>query len=263
MSTFGDLYGTELDTLLGTEDRSVRFTLARRKAAVNDAIRWFSEQTGCFVRRASIALVDGTAEYDLEGSAGAITNGDYLRPSKTSASLRRYDGSGSDVTDYSYVEGPDLPFKSEEQLNQERRNWRAESATVPDCWTLRADGGAQYLVLVPAPDIPSGETWVLFWPYVARPADLTADSDEPYQVSTAIRTSLRAYHKGIAYYAASVLEELRKNYDMVDRRLKMAAAYVTKYYGDTARPTGASMRLKTDFRARLRNRRPMDPTRFP
>lgn len=261
MATFLALYGTEQDRLLGTEDRVERFTTARRKAAVNQAIRWFNEQTGCFVKRASISVTDGVAEYNIEGT-NAITAGDYLRPSKTSASLRRYDGSGSDVTDYAFVEGPDLAYKSEEQLNQERPNWRAESAAVPDCWTLRTDGANQYLVLVPAPDVPSAETWVLYWPYVAQPADLTDDAHEPYQVSSNQRTSLRAYHDGIALYAAGLLEDFRKNYEMSAVRKKEAAAYVLKYQTDQKVPTSVQARLRTDYRRRLRSLRPLDPLRY-
>ena len=248
--------------MLGTEDRTQRFTTARRKAAVNAGIRWFNEQTGCHVKRAEIAIVDGTAEYNVEG-ANAITAGDYLRVSKTTATLKRYDGSGSAVTDYAYTEGPDLPFKSEEQLNQERPGWRAESAGTPDCWTLRVDGAAQYAVLVPPPDVPTAETWTWLFPYVAQPADLTSDAQEPYQVSSAMRTSLRPYHQGIAYYAAGLLEEFRKAYDRQEARTKQAAAYVVKYIADQKPPTGTTLRLKQDFRARLRNRRPVDFYRWP
>lgn len=260
--TFGTLYGTEQDRLLGTVDRTQRFTTARRKEAVNSAIRWFNEQTGCFTKRATIPITTPVAEYNVEGT-NAITSGDYLRPSKTTATLKRYDGTGSDATDYSYVEGPDLPFKSEEQLNQERPNWRAESPGVPDCWTLRVDGPAQYAVLVPPPDVPSGETWTWLWPYVAQPADLTDDAQEPYQVSTAMRTSLRSYHQGIAYYTAGLLEEFRKNYEMKDRRLKEAAVYVVQYHADQAPKTGTQMRMARDFRRRPMGRASIDFYRWP
>lgn len=258
---FSDLYGTDLDTELGTTDRTQRFTTVLRKRYVNEGQRVFNEQTGCFVKRFAIPLVDGTAEYNVEGSS-VITAGDYLRPSKTTATLRRYDGAGTAPSDYSYIEGPDLPYHSEEYLNQTRPGWRAETAATPDAWTLRSDGGAQYAVLVPPPDVPTAETWVLLWPYVAQPADMSADGDEPYTASGATRTSLRPYHRGILHYAAANCEKLRKNYEGSERHMKLFAAVVAKYATDQQRPTGSSIRLAQNFRSRLRMSRPMDPMRY-
>lgn len=235
---------------------------AKRKLYVNEGMRVFNEQTGCFVKRFAIALTDGTAEYDLE-STSVITAGDYLRPSKTTATLKQYDGAGSEVTDYRYAEGPDLPYIAEEALNQTRRNWRAEPAAVPNCWTLRADGGSLYLVLVPGPDVPAAETWTLLWPYVAQPADMTADADEPYQVSSNSRTTLRPYHRAILHYAAAQLEKLRKNTEAVDRHLKFFAAGVAKYQADQQRPTGSAIRLAQNYRNRLRSNLAVDPMRWP
>jgi hypothetical protein len=251
---FSDLYGTDMDTELGTADRTQRFTTTLRKRYVNEAQRWFNEQTGCYIKRVAIAISDGTQEYDLEAS-GVISAQDYIRPSKTSASLKRV---GSSTTEY--TEGPELPFKSEERLNQERPNWRAESAAVPDCWSLRADGGSTYLVLVPAPDVPAAETWTLLWPYVAQPEAMTDDSHEPYG-NASPRTVLRPYHRGILHYAAAQLEKLRKNYEAVERQLKMAAGYVAKFNTDQALPRGTQIRMRTDYRRRLLAREPYNPFR--
>lgn len=259
--TFLQLYGTKLDRELGSPDRTQRFTTALRKEYINEGQRKFNEQTGCFVRRASIALTDGVAEYDLESSS-VITADDYLRPSKTSASLRRYDGAGSANTDYAYTEGPDLPFKTEEELNQTRPGWRGEPDGMPDCWTFRADGGSNYLVLVPAPDVPTAETWTLYWPYIAQPADMSADGDIPYSVSSNARTTLVPYHEGILHYAAAQLEKLRKNWEGVERQMKLFAAIVAKYTADQAPPRGSTIRLRTDYRTRLRATRPVDPFRY-
>lgn len=244
MSTFLDLYSTDLSTELGSTD-TIRFTTVLRKRAVNEGARVFNEQTSCFVKRFPIVLSDTVAEYDLE-STSVITAADYLWPSKTTASLKRVDAS----TNVSYVEGPGLPFKSEEELNQTRSGWRAESAGVPDCWTMRDDGGSSYAVLVPAPSVPSGETWTLLWPYVAQPADMTGDSEEPYSVSGNARTTLRPYHRGILYYAAAQIEKLRKNTEGVDRQMKMFAAIVSKYFSDQQPKRGSSIRLAVNYRAR-------------
>lgn len=261
MATFLELYGVQLDRELGTEDRTQRFTTARRQQATNEGQRWFNEQTGCHVKRATIAVTDGTAEYDLDASS-VISAADYLRPSKTTASLRIYDGSGSDPDDFRYVEGPELPFKHEETLNQTHPNWRALPPSTPECWTLREDGTSVYLTLVPPPDIPAGETWVMLWPYVAQPADMTEDTHEPYGNATP-KTTLRPYHTGILYYAAAQLEKWRKNYDGFNRQMQLASAVVAKYKADQMRPNGQSVRLAYNYRNRLRVGRPMDPYRYP
>lgn len=259
--TFLELFGSYLDTELGTEDRTQRFTTVKRKLFINEGQRVFNEQTGCFVKRFAIPLVDGTAEYNIEGT-GIITTGDYLRPSKTTATLKQYDGTGTALSDYRYGEGPELPYITEEALNQTRGGWRAETAATPTAWTLRADGASQYVVLVPPPDVPTAETWTLLWPYVAQPADMTADADEPYQVAGSVRTSLRPYHRGILHYAAAQLEKLRKNYEASDRQLKFFAAAVAKYHADQQRPTGSAIRLAQNYRSRLRAGRPLDPLRY-
>lgn len=261
MSTFLQLYGSQLDRELGSSDRTQRFTVALRKEYVNEGQRKFNEQTSCFVKRAPIAITDEVAEYDLESSS-VITAADYLWPSETSATLKRYDGTGTALSDYSYVEGPELPFKSEEELNQTRPNWRAESAAVPDCWTLRDDGGSHYVVLVPAPDVPAAETWTLLWPYVAVPADMSADGDIPYSVSGNARTTLAPYHDGILFYAAGQCEKLRKNYEGLERQMKFFAAVVSKYFTDQQPKRGSQIRLAIDYRRRLRQSRPLDPNRY-
>lgn len=259
--TFAQLYGDKLDEKLGTADRTQRFTTVRRKEWVNEGQRKFNEQTGCYVKRVAIAIVDGTQEYDLE-SASVISANDYLWPSETSASLRRYDGSGSANTDYAYTEGPELPFVREETLNQIRPNWRAESAATPECWTLRKDASALYLVLVPAPDVPSGETWTLYWPYVAQPADMSSDSHEPYGNATP-RKSLRPYHDAILFYATAQGELLRKDIQKHEYWMKRFAGEVLRYTATQAPKNGQAIRLAHNYRTRLRGGRPLDPTRWP
>jgi hypothetical protein len=253
--TFLELYGTYLDTELGTSDRTQRFTTALRKMYVNEGQREFNNHVKCYVRRFPISLVDDTQEYNIEG-ASVITNGDYLWPSKTTATLKRVG------TTTLYTEGPDLKFKTEEELNQDRPNWRAESAGTPECWTLRSDAGAQYVVLVPAPDIPVGETWTLLWPYVAQPADMTDDTHEPYG-NASPRTSLRPYHRALLHYAAAQCEKLRKNWDGVKRQMELFGGYIAKYEKDNKPPTGSTIRISTNWRPRAGMTRPLDPTRWP
>lgn len=257
---FAALYGTDLDTELGSDDRIQRFTTVLRKRYANEGQRVFNEQTSCFVKRAPIALTSGVAEYDLE-SASVISAADYLWPSKTSASLRRYDGAGAEPSDFNYVEGDSFPFKSEEELNHTRPNWRSEAPGVPQCWTMREDGGYQYLVLIPAPLVPAVETWVLMWPYVAVPEDMVNDTDEPFSVSGNVRTTLRPYHRAILHYTAAQCEKLRKNYEGSERHLKLFAAGIAKYHADQQPKRGSQIRLSQDYRRRLRSGRPPDPYR--
>jgi len=259
--TFADLYSTDMDTELSSEDATELFTTARRKRYVNEGQRVFNEQTSCFVKRQAIAITDGTQEYDLE-TVGVITATDYLWPAKVSASLKQYDGSGSDPTDYRYTEGPELPYKAEEELNQTRPNWRSASPGVPECWYLRVDGGSTYVGLYPPPDVPSGETWTLLWPYVAQPADMSADGDEPFTVSSNVRTTLRPYHRALLHYAAAQLEKLRKDYQAVERHMQAFGAYVIKFTADQAPPRGSAIRMAVDYRRALRTPRPVDPYRY-
>lgn len=261
--TFLQLYGTKLDRELGSSDRTSRFTTVLRKEYVNEGQRVFNEHTSCFVKRVALAITTLVQEVDLEATS-VITAGDYLWPSKTSASLRRYDGSGSANTDYSYVEGPDLVYKTEEELNQIEPGWRAASAGTPRYWYLREDSGSLYFGLHPTPSIPAAETWTVYFPYVAIPADMSADADIPYSVSGNARTTLIPYHEAILAYAAAQLEKLRKNWDGVERQMKIFAAYVAKYTGDKAPKRGSTIRLKTDYRNRpMANVRLLDPARFP
>lgn len=253
--TFLELYGSRLDDAIGTADRTQRFTTVKRKQYVNDGQRKFNEETSCYVKRASIALSDSTAEYDLE-SAGVLSAADYLWPSETTASLKRVG------TTTLYTEGPELPFVREETLNQVRPNWRAESAATPECWTLREEGSSVYAVLVPAPDVPAGETWTLLLPYVAQPASMTDDTHEPYGNATPKKT-LRPFHDALLFYAAAQCELLRKDIAKHDYWMKRFAGEIVRYQGKQPPKTGQPIRLARNYRRALRNGRPLDPTRYP
>jgi hypothetical protein len=255
--TFATLYGTDLDTELGTTDQTVRMTTALRKAYINEGQRVFNEQTSCFVKRVALPISDDTQEYDLETS-GIIAAQDYLWPAKTSASLKRV---GASTT--AYTEGPELAFTTEEELNQTEPNWRAQDAAMPRKWYLREDGGASYIGLHPTPDVPAAETWTLLWPYVAQPADMTLDADEPFTASSNILTTLRPYHKALVFYAAAQLEKRRKDYEAVERNMAQFAAYVAKYRADRQPKIGTQVRLAQDYRTRLRGRQAIDFYRYP
>jgi hypothetical protein len=247
---FLDIYSTELTTELGSADVAERFTTVLRKRYANEGQRVFNERTNCFTKRGSVPLVDGTGEYDLEST---VT--DYIRPSMVGASIKMVDASAN----VSYLEGDDFRFVTEEELNQQYPGWRAASAGTPTYGYIRSDGGAHYVGLYPAPDVPSGETWTLFWPYVAQPVDMSADGDEPWSVSSNVRITLRPYHRAIVHYAAAMLEKLRKDYVAMERQMKLFAAFVASYQADQAPPRGTSIRFAQDYRRRLRSGRAVNP----
>src|SRR4051812_5016453 len=136
--TFLEITGTRLDDKLGTADRTQRFTTVKRKQYANDGQRKFNEQTGCYVKRLALAIVDLTQEYDIETAAT-----DFLWPSGTTVSLKRVG------TSTSYVEGADLQIVTEETLNQIDPNWRAASAGTPEFLYWRNEGGSRYVGLHP------------------------------------------------------------------------------------------------------------------
>lgn len=251
--TFLQLYGTKLDRELGTTDRTQRFTTALRKEYVGEGHEKFNEHTSCYTKRSSLALVDETQEYDLENAATFAAE-DFLWPAKVGASIKRTVTASGNV---SYLEGDDFQFTTEEELNETQPNWRAASPGTPTHWYFRMDGATVAVGLYPAPDIPATETWVLFWPYVAKAPALSADADIPY----AGRITLVPYHDAILAYAAAQCEKLRKNWEGVDRQMKIFGAFVVKFTADQQPKRGTQIRLAQDYRRRLRTSRPVDPLR--
>lgn len=237
---FSELYGTELTRELGTADTTQLFTTLRRKAAINAAQLEFVKRTECLTRQASITIVDGTQEYDLE----AIVAADFGWISKQGPSIAIT--SGSTVR---YLEGDDLEETSVERLNQEEPGWRGASAGTPTKFYIRREGGLIYLGLHPKPDISGTDTWALLVPYVAVPADMSADADEPFTVSSNAIKSLRFWHRALVHFAAMDLEKLRKD---VAREMKQQSAfeYQLQQYEAAMKPKqGSQVRLARNYRA--------------
>lgn len=234
MAAFSDLYGTDLDTELGSADRTVLFTTTLRKRYVNEGVRRFNDETGCYVKRDTIALVDETGEYDLQTETT-----DFQRLTKEQPVLRITPTSGDPID----LTGEDFQPTTEAELDATDPDWRSQTGT-PRKWYLRKATGAHYIGLFPAPDIPSGETWTVLLPYVAAPPTLSADGDVPWSD----RDDLVPYHRGPLYYAAAQLEKLRKNWDGVARQMQAFAAVVALYRADQQPAFGARIRLATDYR---------------
>lgn len=235
--TFDQLYGVELTRELGSADTSQLFTTARRKAAINAAQLEWVKRTECFTRQTTIAIVDGTQEYDLE------TVSDFLLISAQGVSIAIVKGSTT-----RYIEGDDLKVTTVQRLNQEEPGWRAVSAGTPVKVYTRRDGGLRYLGFHPAPDVGSGETWTAIVPYVALAPDLAADADEPFTVSANPVKSLRPWHRALVYYAAFDLEKFRKDAAREQTQLQLWENEIQRFLSAEKPKGGQTIRMARDYR---------------
>lgn len=238
MATFLELYGVLLDRELGSVDNTL-FTTVRRKAAVNEGQQEFVRLTGCLTREASISLSDDDAEKDLEV---VITADDFLRFAPTGARLKHVSGSTT-----RYLAGDDFSRRDEVWLDKFNPGWRSASSGTPTAYYLREDGGAVYLGLTPPLSISGSDTWTLYVPYVALPADMSADADLPFTVATNAKKTLRNWHQGLAHFAAARLESLRKNYQAYDRQMQLFNSYVADYLQQQRRPGGTHVVPMRDY----------------
>lgn len=232
---FSQLYSEGLHRELGTEDTTALFTTARRKAAVNDAQLEFVKQTECFTREVSIPMVDGTREYDLD-AAGILSAEDFLSLAKQGVEFSFTDASSNVLTragdDFLRI---DIPV-----LNVEMPGWRnVDDSANPTGFYIREEGGSVYIGLHQPPAIGVGESAILRVPYVAVPATMVADGDEPFSVvaGTSPKRTLRPWHQAIVHYAAALLEPLRKNYQGEQRQRQLFAGHVADYL-QRQRPKG-------------------------
>src|SRR3954463_1740160 len=145
MTQFSTLYGARLDEELGTDDSTVLFTTARRKAAINRGAAEFAELTECLMRESTVTLTGGTAEYDLNSSL-VIPGEDFVRLAKQQVEFRYTDAS-SNVT---ILTGDDLPRRDATWLNRYSADWRQSTVAsttmqMPEFYYERAADGARYL----------------------------------------------------------------------------------------------------------------------
>jgi hypothetical protein len=249
---FLTLYGIELDRELGSSQNTL-FTVARRKAAINAGQLEFLRRTECVTRRSSVAIVDGTGEYDLD----AVTDFGWL--ANAGVSIRIVNGSTT-----TYVEGDDLQQTTEERLNAEEPGWRAWTAGTPQFYYLRVDGGVRYLGFAPAPDITSPEVWTALVSYVPVPAALAADADVPFTFSSNPLRSLEMHHRALVHFAAYDLEKFRKDVQRSGVQYQLFEAEVAKYQSVQAPKGGQMVRMAVDYRRRGSfTRLQMDPRRWP
>lgn len=254
MSTFAQLWGDELDRELGSADRTSLFTEARRKAAINAGQLEFVRQSECLTRQDSISLTTDVGEYDLDTLIS-----DFGGLTKQGVSIEIVEGSNT-----RYLEGDDLTQTTVERLDQEEPGWRSVDPSTPRQWYLRRSGGSVYLGLHPKPSFSTG-TWAALVQSLLIPADMSADADVPFTVSSNAVMSLRWYHRALAYWAAHDLERYRKDPNREGVALQKFEQEVEKYIAAMKPKTGRPVRVTVDYRrnARMGSGRVLDPRRWP
>lgn len=248
--TFADLYGTELDRRLGSDDTDQLFTTVLRKDAINKAQEWFIEKSGCLWKTASITLVTTVAEYDLEQQ---ITGEEFIGLARQGPDIQITPATGS----VRYLAGEDFPRRTIDWLDQEDPGWRTADAATPTGWYVREEAAQTIFGLTPAPLIAAGDTWILRIRHIVQAETMTDDADEPFTLDGTVKTSLRPYHDVLADYGASLMELLRKDLQRSEYFKARAMARVDEYKGEQqAAPTGAVIQLKKRYFTGLREPEP-------
>jgi hypothetical protein len=256
-SSFLELYGERLTRELGSDDTSELFTVARRQSAINEAALAFVVETECFQKQADLTLVDDTREYDLEASAN-LSADDFLSVASQGVEYAFTDANG----DITYRSGDDFPRRDIPLLNRQYGNWRnTDATTYPASWYLRKDGGKLYFGLSEPPEIGASESAKIILPYVARPTEITDDSEVPFTVSADALETLEPWLQGIVHKAAAILEPLRKNYAARDMQNNLYAAVVASYLQKQRPKGGQSVLLARNYyrEARRGMSRRVDP----
>lgn len=249
MASFQTLYDDRLHIELGTNDTSVLFTGARRKAAINEGYRQFADLTECLTRQSTIAVSTSAQEYNLNATT-VIPGGDFLRVASQQPIFQVNDSNGVLLT----LQGDDFPQVSIPYLDHAEPTWRSTvTVTAPEGWYLREDGGALYFGLKNRIDLAnSSQVAKVVLPYVSKPSSMTSDTDVPFTVGGLTRNDLQPYHQAIVHYAAYDLEKLRKDPDASGKQLKAFQGYVQRYL-DAHRPKGnRTVRAAIPYFARAR-----------
>lgn len=238
MATFSDLYSSQLTRELGVDDSTVLFTTARRKDAINAGMHEFADLTECLTRQSTITVSGGTGEYDLNDSA-VLGSTDFVRLSRQGVEFHYTDASSYTTI----IAGDDLVRRDVEWLNRYEPNWKQSTVAssvraTPTVYYLRADGPALFLgFTLSVPSTGSSASAKAIVPYVAKPAELTSDTQEPFAVNSSYRLDLKPYHRALVHFAASELEKLRRDDQASDRQLQKFLSYVQRYLSDR-RPKG-------------------------
>jgi len=230
------LYGDALDTELGTADSTILFTTARRKAAVNEGQRQFSDLTECLQKLSSVTVSSGGQSFNLLSTA--ILSGSslapFLRMSKDGPVYITRDTSG---TPQQIIAGDDFPQRSIAWLDAADPGWRSSNAGTPSAWCLQPGAGRLNFTLNTPADVSTSETAELLISYVYKPSSMTDDTHVPFRFSSLARTDLQPYEQALVHYAAHKLEKLRKDTEASQMQLQAFLGYVQRYVSAT-RPKG-------------------------
>jgi len=233
VTIFSSLYTSRLDIELGTDDSTTLFTTARRKSAINRGVSEFAELTECFTKWSTLAITSTDAgEVDL---SSRLT--DFVRLAKTPISFE-YINASSQLTALSGQD--DLPHVGDVKwLDDNEPGWRETTVSttqqLPERTYERLDGTAHYLGFFPPPSSGSSAAMSVRLQYVAQPAAMTSDTNEPYG---AARVDLRPWHQAAVHYGAHVLEKLRRDDQASQAQLQQFLGYVSRYIQNTRKKGG-------------------------
>ena len=226
------MYSSALTQEIGTADSTRLFTDARRQLGINNGVLAFVDLTECALRQSTIVSSHGVREYNLLSTVN-VPGGDFLRCLNQQPEFHFTDAS-SRVT---YITGDEFLRRDLNWLNQYQPGWRDSTGGTPSAWYLRPDGGALYFGFNTPPDIDSSESAKVIWPYLARPAVMSASTDVPFTFSGAARTDLEPYHQAAVHYAAYEMEKLRSDEGASQTQWQLFLGYVNRYI-QSVRPRG-------------------------
>lgn len=248
MPNLSTLAGRLLTQELGSEDSTVLFTDARRQAAIFDGIREFADLTECHIRRSTVTITGGTAEYDLHTIA-VVGAQDFVRFANDQPIEVHYTDASSVTT---YLSGDNLPEKTVRWLDTHEPSWRnstvlSSGMQVPRCFYRRADGGRLFLGFYPTPSTGSSASMKALVPYVAYPDVSTNSTFVPFTADGQVRYDLRPFHQGLVHYAAHQLEKLRRDDQASDRQFQKFMIYVERYLQSMRRKGGGVLTYATRY----------------
>lgn len=239
--TFSDLYGQELDKVLGSASTEL-FTMAKRKYELNRAMEWFITETECCQKRASFALSDGVSEYNLLDEIGESFL--FWTPVDVEVWGENTNVSPSVTT---YYAGVDLPQTTENQLNQIDPGWRSTIPSTPLNWYARNSAGQFLLGIYPAVKIESGWNWTAKVPYTVKATEMVNAGDLPFTVDGDTYTNLTPWQDALALKAGSELEKLRKGVERSQLLLQQAQARVLDFRDKTRVPQSRSAQFQRRY----------------
>ena len=247
---FSHMWSSALTQELGIADSTRLFTDARRQQAVNNGVLMFVDLTECLQCESTIPSSHGVREYNLMSTVN-VRRGDFLKPAKQLPEFRFTNDTGV-VT---YVTGDDFPRRDINWLNQYQPGWRSSTGGTPSAYYLRPEGGAHYFGFNTPPEIDSSETAKVVFPYIARPAVMTASTDVPFTINSTVRSDLEPFHMAAVHYGAYELEKLRVNDQGAQTQWQLFMSYVERYLRMLRPKGGLQVRTVRSYFAEARSRR--------